>query len=142
MKFVIKKFEKEKITELTFDKLTYKNNTFNFILSLIKEMDFLTYLNLSGFVFENDDAIYDLLNIIDKREEPLTIELKQIFLTRKMIQIIKDIELNDIGKVFIIDKKYNGILHQIDKNIVRQNKKTKKQFIYFKKNNEENDNIN
>ncbi len=105
-------------------------------------MNYMTYINLSGFVFENDDAIYDLLNIIDKREEPLTIELKQIFLTRKMIQIIKDIELNDIGKVFIIDKKYNGILHQIDKNIVRQNKKTKKQFIYFKKNNEENDNIN
>ena len=102
----------------------------------------MTYINLSGFVFENDVAIYDLLNIIDKREEPLTIELKQIFLTRKMIQIIKDIELNDIGKVFIIDNKYNGILHQIDKNIVRQNKKTKKQFIYFKKNNEENDNIN
>ncbi len=99
----------------------------------------MTYINLSGFVFENDNIIYDLLNIIDKREAPLNIELKQIFLTRKMIQIIKDIELNDIGKVFIIDKKYNDVLHQIDKNIVRQNKKKKKRYIYFKKNNEENE---
>ena len=54
-----------------------------------------------------------------------------------MIQIIKDIELNDIGKVFIIDNKYNGVLHQIDKNLVRQNKKKNKRFIYSKKNNEE-----
>ena len=142
IRYFINQFKKKGINELIFDKLIYKNQTFNFIISIIKEMNYMTYINLSGFVFENDDAIYDLLNIIDKREEPLTIELKQIFLTRKMIQIIKDIELNDIGKVFIIDKKYNGILHQIDKNIVRQNKKTKKQFIYFKKNNEENDNIN
>ena len=117
--------------------MTYKNQTFNFIISIIKEMNYITYLNLSGFVFENDNVIYDLLNIIDKREAPLTIELKQIFLTKKMIQIIKDIELNDIGKVFIIDNKYNGVLHQIDKNLVRQNKKKNKRFIYSKKNNEE-----
>ena len=117
--------------------MTYKNQTFNFIISIIKEMNYITYLNLSGFVFENDNVIYDLLNIIDKREATLTIELKQIFLTKKMIQIIKDIELNDIGKVFIIDNKYNGVLHQIDKNLVRQNKKKNKRFIYSKKNNEE-----
>ena len=50
-----------------------------------------------------------------------------------MIQIIKDIELNDIGKVFIIDNKYNGVLHQIDKNLVRQNKKKIKDLFIQKK---------
>ena len=105
MKFVIKKFEKEKISELRFDKLTYKNNTFNFILSLIKEMDFLTYLNLSGFVFENENVIYNILNEVDKRVFPFTLEIKDIYLSKKMIKIIKDIERNDLSKLFIIDKK-------------------------------------
>ena len=126
MKFVIKKFEKEKITELTFDKLTYKNNTFNFILSLIKEMDFLTYLNLSGFVFENENVIYNILNEVDKRVFPFTLEIKDIYLTKKMIKIIKDIERNDLSKLFIIDKKYNGIINQVDKEKIRKKKKKKK----------------
>ena len=124
MKFVIKKFEKEKISELTFDKLTYKNNTFNFILSLIKEMDFLTYLNLSGFVFENENVIYNILNEVDKRVFPFTLE-------------IKDIERNDLSKLFIIDKKYNGIINQVDKEKIRKKKKKEKKFFYCKNNENE-----
>jgi hypothetical protein len=137
MKFVIKKFEKEKITELTFDKLTYKNNTFNFILSLIKEMDFLTYLNLSGFVFENDNIIYNILNEVDKRVFPFTLEIKDIYLTKKMIKIIKDIERNDLSKLFIIDKKYNGIINQVDKEKIRKKKKKEKKYFYSKNNENE-----
>ena len=137
MKFVIKKFEKEKITELTFDKLTYKNNTFNFILSLIKEMDFLTYLNLSGFVFENENVIYNILNEVDKRVFPFTLEIKDIYLTKKMIKIIKDIERNDLSKLFIIDKKYNGIINQVDKEKIRKKKKKEKKFFYCKNNENE-----
>lgn len=137
MKFVIKKFEKEKITELTFDKLTYKNNTFNFILSLIKEMDFLTYLNLSGFVFENENVIYNILNEVDKRVFPFTLEIKDIYLTKKMIKIIKDIERNDLSKLFIIDKKYNGIINQVDKEKIRKKKKKEKKYFYSKNNENE-----
>ena len=137
MKFVIKKFEKEKITELTFDKLTYKNNTFNFILSLIKEMDFLTYLNLSGFVFENENVIYNILNEVDKRVFPFTLEIKDIYLSKKMIKIIKDIERNDLSKLFIIDKKYNGIINQVDKEKIRKKKKKEKKFFYCKNNENE-----
>ncbi len=137
MKFVIKKFEKEKITELTFDKLTYKNNTFNFILSLIKEMDFLTYLNLSGFVFENDNIIYNILKEVDKRVFPFTLEIKDIYLTKKMIKIIKDIERNDLSKLFIIDKKYNGIINQVDKEKIRKKKKKEKKYFYSKNNENE-----
>ena len=137
MKFVIKKFEKEKISELTFDKLTYKNNTFNFILSLIKEMDFLTYLNLSGFVFENENVIYNILNEVDKRVFPFTLEIKDIYLSKKMIKIIKDIERNDLSKLFIIDKKYNGIINQVDKEKIRKKKKKEKKFFYSKNNENE-----
>jgi hypothetical protein len=137
MKFVIKKFEKEKISELTFDKLTYKNNTFNFILSLIKEMDFLTYLNLSGFVFENENVIYNILNEVDKRVFPFTLEIKDIYLSKKMIKIIKDIERNDLSKLFIIDKKYNGIINQVDKEKIRKKKKKEKKFFYCKNNENE-----
>ena len=137
MKFVIKKFEKEKITELTFDKLTYKNNTFNFILSLIKEMDFLTYLNLSGFVFENENVIYNILNEVDKRVFPFTLEIKDIYLTKKMVKIIKDIERNDLSKLFIIDKKYNGIINQVDKEKKRKKKKKEKKYFYSKNNENE-----
>ena len=137
MKFVIKKFEKEKITELTFDKLTYKNNTFNFILSLIKEMDFLTYLNLSGFVFENENVIYNILNEVDKRVFPFTLEIKDIYLTKKMIKIIKDIERNDLSKLFIIDKKYNGIINQVDKEKIKKKKKKEKKYFYSKNNENE-----
>ena len=137
MKFVIKKFEKEKITELTFDKLTYKNNTFNFIFSLIKEMDFLTYLNLSGFVFENENVIYNILNEVDKRVFPFTLEIKDIYLTKKMIKIIKDIERNDLNKLFIIDKKYNGIINQVDKEKIRKKKKKEKKYFYSKNNENE-----
>ena len=137
MKFVIKKFEKEKITELTFDKLTYKNNTFNFILSLIKEMDFLTYLNLSGFVFENENVIYNILNEVDKRVFPFTLEIKDIYLSKKMIKIIKDIERNDLSKLFIIDKKYNGIINQVDKEKIRKKKKKEKKYFYSKNNENE-----
>ena len=137
MKFVIKKFEKEKISELTFDKLTYKNNTFNFILSLIKEMDFLTYLNLSGFVFENENVIYNILNEVDKRVFPFTLEIKDIYLTKKMIKIIKDIERNDLSKLFIIDKKYNGIINQVDKEKIRKKKKKEKKYFYSKNNENE-----
>ena len=137
MKFVIKKFEKEKISELRFDKLTYKNNTFNFILSLIKEMDFLTYLNLSGFVFENENVIYNILNEVDKRVFPFTLEIKDIYLSKKMIKIIKDIERNDLSKLFIIDKKYNGIINQVDKEKIRKKKKKEKKFFYCKNNENE-----
>ena len=137
MKFVIKKFEKEKISELTFDKLTYKNNTFNFILSLIKEMDFLTYLNLSGFVFENENVICNILNEVDKRVFPFTLEIKDIYLSKKMIKIIKDIERNDLSKLFVIDKKYNGIINQVDKEKIRKKKKKEKKFFYCKNNENE-----